>query len=331
VKNGIVDAWRQMRGATHLAMFGPGLVIALLGSACGGRTGLDMAGSSPLGEKAGSGGAPSSVAWDRIIWDAPLDENVVYLWTGSEKNTWAVVSGGADFSRDHWDGSGWARTRAEQDPRGGFGDGQIWATQSGRAFAGSGKNLQRWPGTTWSDWRNTPGCQAIGGTAEDDIWCATESELWRFDGARWTHQGMSGIRGILASTRADVWVWGVQGASHFDGVRWSLERTNLVRRVSASTPTDVWALQDGDLLHSAGPGTTWTRQNPTGSQISGLWSQAQTNTWLVAAGAAMRWNGSNWETVALPVQDEWLLISGSSADLWLAGTLRLLHGHPARK
>jgi hypothetical protein len=311
------------------------LVSVLLCIACGGRTGVESERSLAPSQEAGGaggGGAQRAVSWDQIIWDDSLNESVVYLWTGSVTNTWAVVSASAggvgSFARDHWDGLRWSRTLNERDQSERFNAEQIWAADDQQAIAGSKQNLQRWPLAPWIDWQNTPGCRVIGGSATDDIWCATESELWRFDGANWTHQPMSGIRGILARARNDVWVWGTSGASHFDGLRWSLERADLVSAVSASEGTEVWALQDGDLLHSAGPGSGWTRQNPTGGSISGLWSQSKTNTWIVAAGAAMRWNGSTWQLVPLPNQDERLLISGSSEDIWIAGTLKLIHGRP---
>jgi len=305
--------------------------------ACGARTELESDRSSLSAQgSAGRGDkARCSASWDQITWDDSLDEAAEYLFTDSGTNTWAVVSGdsasaGSDSSfRDHWDGSRWTRTLAERDPSGRFGEQQIWAAGSRQAFAGSSKNLQRWSGKTWADWQNSPGCRTLGGTAAEDLWCATETELWRFDGAQWTtHKAISGILGILASARDDVWVWGTQGASHFDGVRWTLELTSLVGQLSASEATDVWALQDGDVLHSTGPGSAWTRENPTGGQILGLWSQSTTNTWVVAAGAAMRWDGTSWTLMPLPMQDERRLISGSSEDIWIAGTLLLAHGRP---
>jgi hypothetical protein len=313
------------------------LIAVLLSAGCGARTELESDRSPlPAQGSAGTGeGARCSASWDEVTWDDSLEEAAEQLWTGSATNTWAVVSGdvakpGADSSyRDHWDGSHWTRTLAEHDPSARFGAEQIWAAENLHAFAGSSKNLQRWSGKTWTDWANSPGCSAIAGTAEDDLWCATDNELWRFDGAKWTPQEISGIVGILASTRDEVWVWGTRGASHFDGVRWSLELANPVVQVSASEPTDVWALQDGNVLHSTGPGSRWTQQNPTGGRILGVWSQSRTNTWVVAAGAAMRWDGTSWALMPLPRQDERRLISGSGEDIWIAGTQLLAHGRPA--
>jgi hypothetical protein len=271
------------------------------------------------------------VSWDEITWVDEFDRPIVFLWTGSQTNTWAVTAAGSgSFYRDHWDGFRWTRTAAEgRGER--FGDEQIWGAESGHAFAGSNTNLQRWTGSAWSNWQGTPACRAIGGSENDALWCASEDERWRFHGGQWTHQRASGIRGIQASASNDVWAWGTQGASHFDGTRWTLELSSSVRHVSASEPTNVWAVQDGDVLHWAGPGTQWMRQNPTGSQIATVWSQSKTNTWVVAAGAVMRWNGSSWTIVTLPTQDEWLLVSGSSEDIWIAGTLKLIHGRPTRR
>jgi len=135
----------------------------------------------------------------------------------------------------------------------------------------------------------------------------------------------------LARARDDVWVWGELGARHFDGVRWSLEFVGLVKRVSASGPNDVWLVHDGNLFHATKLGSTWVRHNPTGGQIASVWSESPTNTWVVAAGAAMRWNGASWQLMPLPMQDERLLISGSSEDIWIAGTQMLIHGHPLRR
>jgi len=305
------------------------VLVALLSVACGGRAAID-ADRAP-----GAAGAPgSALDWDQIIWDDDiLAESVDYLWTGSAKDTWAVVADHVgSFQRAHWDGTSWLwRTVSEGVSSSVFDQGQIWGSADGQTLGGSSQQLQSWSGQAWANWGGTPGCRVVGGRAKDDVWCATETTLYRFDGARWTRQLMPGLRGILALAHDDVWVWGEAGASHFDGARWSLELTDLVKRMSASGPKDVWAVQDGVLLHSTGPGSAWTRQNPTGAQIASVWSESPTNTWIVGAGAAMRWNGATWELMSLPMQDERLLISGSAEDIWIAGTQMLVHGHPARK
>jgi len=341
VENCIVSARRQARSRAPALSHSQWLVAALLVcTACGARTAFESdhspastpepsGGSSGSNGSGGEGARPAS--WDQITWVDEFDQSVVYLWTGSATDTWVVTSAGPGlFYRDHWDGSRWTRTAGE-DGSDRFGSEQIWGAGDRQAFAGSSKGLQRWSGNTWTNWQQTPACHAIGGSENNAIWCATESELWQFDAPQWAHQLMSGVAGIQASTRKDVWVWGIPGASHFDGVRWNLELAGAVRRVSASEPSNVWAVEAGDVLHSAGPGTGWTRENPTGSQIASVWSQSTTNTWVIGAGAVMRWNGSSWAIVPLPTQDEWLLISGSSEDVWLAGTLKLIHGRPTRR
>jgi hypothetical protein len=190
--------------------------------------------------------------------------------------------------------------------------------------------LQTWSGGSWANWFGTPNCDVLGGSAANDFWCARGSVLWHFDGATWTRARLlDSIHGILAKARDDVWIWGPTGASHFDGTRWSSELNDSIRQISASGPRDVWAVRDGDVLHSTGPGTQWTSQNPTGAHIASVWSESSTNTWIVAAGAAMRWNGSSWTLMDLPMQDERLLISGSAEDIWIAGTQMLAHGRPA--
>ena len=310
------------------------LLLALLVVACGGRTAIENDDSSTMQASGGSAGAaPYTWDWDQVMWEDVMTEVVTYLWTGSVANTWAVVpDGSGTFQRAHWDGVAWTRTAVLNAPSVPFDDAQIWAAANDEAFAGSSKNLQRWSGNGWTDWAGTPGCKAVAGSAANDLWCATASELWRFDGARWTPQAMmTGIRGILARARNDVWVWGELGASHFDGVRWSVEFVGLVKSVSVGGPDDLWVVQDGNLFHATKPGGPWTRENPTGGQIASVWSESPTNTWIVAAGAAMRWDGSSWQLMPLPMQDERLLISGSHEDIWIAGTQMLIHGHPTRK
>ena len=312
-----------------------GSAALLLTVACGGRTTL-LDGEASLGaagSSAGGSGAASATtlkSWDRVKWDKPVEESPVYLWTGSVNDTWAVISteGNADGTcfRDHWNGSSWTRTPSQRNQTSRFDRQQVWGGSNGRAFGGSSQSLERWSAGAWSDWAQSPGCSALGGSAEDDIWCATATELWHFDGATWARSPMSGVQGILALERDDAWAWGTDGASHFDGVSWSVQLIGLVQSVSASDAQDVWAVKDGVLLHAAGPNSPWASQNPSGSQIAGVWSQSRTNTWIVAAGAAMRWDGSRWITLDLPAQDELLRISGSSQDVWLGGTQKLLHG-----
>lgn len=302
------------------------LVALLLCSACGGRSALDDETSSRAPQPATS--APS-ISWSSLTWDEPLDQVAVYLWTGSAVDTWAVTSAGAGdggaFYREHWDGTALERTSTEASTSGRFDDQQVWGAPSGLAFAGSSQGLQRFTDAAWSDWPATPSCSKIAGRGNDELWCATSDALWHLSDSAWSQEPLGGVRGIVALSHDDVWAWGADGARHFDGTRWSQELPGLVRSLSASSPRDVWAVSDGDLFHSAGPGTAWRRQNPTGSQISAVWSQAPTNTWIVAAGAALRFNGSKWASVELPVRDEFLLISGSDRDVWLGGTLKLLH------
>jgi hypothetical protein len=333
VKNSIVDERHRTRHGSCLALRDRWLFLTLLAVACGGRTGIESDRAPSTQISGGAGGAPYSWSWDQIVWDDPVIEgSVVYLWTGSAANTWLVAADGVgSFQRQHWDGTGWTRTVAASDPNAVFDEGQVWGSENSQAFGGSSKGLQRWLGTTWTDWRGTPECRVVGGRVADDVWCASESELWRLDGGHWTHQAMSGVLGILARARDDVWVWGERGASHFDGVSFRLELSGLVKHMSTSGPRDVWAVQDGNLLHSTGPGSAWTLQNPTGGQIASVWSEAPDNTWIVAAGAAMRWDGSSWQVMPLPMQDERLLISGSAEDIWIAGTQMLIHGHPTRR
>jgi len=307
--------------------------MALLTAACGGRTAVEGDLGISAQASAGNGGVPAvSLDWSEIVWDGTFAEAAPYLWTGSVNDTWAVTTDEVgSFHREHWDGTGWTRTDHDQGANALFEGAQVWTPDDGEAFGGSSRNLERWVGRTWTDWEGTPGCSAIGGLSRDELWCATRTELWRLLAGSWSRQSMPGIHGILALARTDVWVWGELGAEHFNGFSWSHELDNLVKRVSASGPNDVWLVQDGNLLHSNGPGGPWTRQNPTGGQIASVWSESATNTWIVAAGAAMRWNGSNWELMPLPMQDERLYISGSSEDIWIAGTQLLVHGHPARR
>jgi len=309
------------------------LLFALFAVACGGRTGIERDDSSSMQQSGGSAGAtPYSLDWDQVIWEEVFAEGATYLWTASSTNTWAVVADDSGrFQRKHWDGVSWTRTGTVNDSSAAFDGSQIWAVAGDEAFAGSSQSLQRWFGKGWSDWTDTPGCRAVGGSGLNDLWCATDTELWRFDGARWSRQPMAGVQGILARAHDDVWVWGALGASHFDGTRWSLQFVGLVKHVSESVANDSWLVQDGNVFHATGLGSTWSRQNPTGGQIASVWSESPTNTWIVAAGAAMRWNGSSWQLMPLPMQDERLLISGSSEDIWIAGTQMLIHGHPTRR
>jgi hypothetical protein len=326
--------------APHLAnvivrmLNGGWLAGVLLSAGCGARTGVasDLSSASVPGT---GGAATCSKDWDQITWEDSVEEAAVYLWTTSANDTWAVVSGNPSdpqsFFRDHWDGGRWKRTASDGAAGQRFENQQIWAAEGALALAGARQQLQSWSGYNWTDWRGTPpGCHALGGTAPSDFWCASESVLSHFDGERWMRAPIANsIQGILAKARDDVWIWGAGGASHFDGTRWTIELSDPIRQISASGPRDVWAVRDGDLLHSTGPGTKWTSQNPTGGRIASVWSESSSNTWIVAAGAAMRWNGASWVVMDLPMQDERLLISGSAEDIWIAGTQILAHGRPA--
>jgi hypothetical protein len=299
------------------------LLPLLLGVACGGRSDVQLL-TEAAPSAGGTNGRAASPTWDRVTWDPPLSATVVYLWSGGPSDAWAVMSESGGFVRAHWDGTDWTKTDGRFDNR------QVWEAPSRVAFGGTQRGLQRFSAGSWRDWENTPACKALGGTTEADIWCATP-DLWHFDGAEWAPSGPGGTQGILARTPTDVWAWGVDGAWHFDGVSWTATLSGLVRTVSASSASEVWAVQDGDVLHRTAIPGAWSQQNPSGASISGVLTQAPNNVWIVAAGAVMRFDGKSWATLNLPARDEWLLIAGSREDVWIAGTMTLLHGHAAGK
>src|SRR6185369_11114514 len=128
------------------------------------------------------------------------------------------------FCGDHWDGARWTRTANDSDAGQRFENQQIWAADAALAFAGAPQRLQTWSGSSWTDWQGTPGCDALGGTAPTDFWCASTHVLYHFDGQSWTREPIAqSIQGLLAKARNDVWIWGSTGASHFDGTRWTVE------------------------------------------------------------------------------------------------------------
>jgi hypothetical protein len=267
------------------------------------------------------------------------DGQVVRLWTGSASNTWAVRfakndSGSATFFREHWDGRSWAQTSGD-DGAMQFGDQQIWGEPGGDAFGG-GSRLGRFTAGAWRSLPSAPACSSVSGTTENDIWCAYDtplgSELWHFDGKSWTQAGgFVKILGIQAVARDNVWLWG-SALWHFDGKSWSVELDTPTRTVSANRNNDVWAITNGSttLVRRVNAGSAWrTVDNPSGAQLSDVWSQSPNNTWIVGAGSVMRWDGVRWNAVQIPTQDEFLIIAGSDRDVWIAGVLTLVHGRAA--
>lgn len=305
-------------------------------SASGGKTSGGVSGAAN-GGSAVTETPPAS--WSRVAWDMIRDGQVVQLWTGSASDTWAVRfanggASGANFFREHWDGKSWTVTSADNGVMH-FGDQQVWGAPSGNAFGG-GPRVNRFSAGTWRALQTAPACSVVSGTAEDDIWCAYEapsgSELWHFDGNGWANSpGSWKISGIQAVARDDVWLWG-SALWHFDGKSWQIELDAPTRTVSANGREDVWAIPNSStsLLRRGSRGAKWrTLDNPSGAQLSDIWSQAPNNTWIVGAGSVMRWDGVRWSAVQVPTQDEFLLISGSDRDVWIAGVLTLIHGRAA--
>ncbi len=129
------------------------------------------------------------------------------------------------------------------------------------------------------------------------------------------------LHAVWAANLDDVFVVGDNGTilNRRDNV-WtamSVPTTEDLRGIWGLSPTDIWAVGTGGaLLHY--DGQAWTPQGAFTSDMHAVWAAATDDVWITGFHVAIHWNGSSFESTALP--GEVLAVSGSGpSDVWATG------------
>jgi hypothetical protein len=130
------------------------------------------------------------------------------------------------------------------------------------------------------------------GTSASDVWAIADTTMLHWNGTAWTGVPLlltltSGYKAVWGSGVSDAWVGGAGPAQHWDGASWTIP---------------------------AGA--------PTGLDV--LWGTAANDVWgftSLASTAAVHWNGTLWQPVAIAVGGGFASASGSGPnDIWAVGT-----------
>ena len=227
------------------------------------------------------------------------------IWVGDPNDVWVSYY----HSIEHWDGNAWTPLSLSYSINGlsGAAAGDVWGVGTGGAIA-------HWNGRTWSPapppapGLTAPsqlpyGVRALWVSGANDVWLASMSFLYHFDGSAMTsitpRPGVHNINVLWGSGPRDVWAFGAGGEIiHWDGVHWSLAEntgTDEFLDGGGSSANDIWAVG----LHSAYhfDGVSWASKNQ-GVESTALQAVYTAGPGLAWAGGfndtLMCWNGQNW-------------------------------------
>ncbi|MCX5742240.1 MAG: hypothetical protein NT062_07070 [Proteobacteria bacterium] len=257
--------------------------------------------------------------------------NQIYdLWASGPTDVWTV---GADLTgmAGHFDGRRWRQVNIGIAARG------VWGAAAADVWAvGSGGEIRRYDGTTWSAFGagvTTTDLVDVSGSAANDVWIVGEAGLiLHWNGTAFTKTTMGTRRwlSVWAHSPTDVWAVGEgpttgSAIAHFDGTSWSttLEPTRYLVAVRGTSTGDVWIVgYTGTILHYD-PGTTsWVQLGPdTGASLWAVWPTSPTDVWVAGTGGTIRhWDGTAWTDEPSGTSAElYGLWRSSGADLWAAG------------
>lgn len=249
------------------------------------------------------------------------------VWGSSERDVWAVGSGGTIV---HWDGAAWTRVPTPYGETlrsvGGSGASDVWAVSSTSlvlhsAGFGTTDGFVRVPpiykadregGTgAWSlskVWSPEPGTIYVGGPPRN-VPPTPNDSLWRF---RFDISGQNVWEPV--STFCRTWpcgdvtaVWGTS-----DSDVWVIGNTGTVRRSTG-------AVGDGGAEQWDTMQTTLTTDN-----LHGIWGSSASDVWIVGdRGAIRHWTGNgsqHWDIMRAPTAENLNAVWGTGpSDVWAVG------------
>ena len=195
----------------------------------------------------------------------------------------------------------------------------MWGSGPNDVYVGYSRGdgpLQHFDGQTW-EWVSLGSAWSVSdvwGSSETDVFVATEQGVKHFDGLSWSDAGVSGDV-VVGTGPNDVYVLGREEISHFQGGSWETIRRFAIEEYgfyagAMAFPGDQlvtvrrglsYGLADSVLRWN---GSGWTSSTPPGV-IRDLWGVGSDDLFAVGyvepnSGTIWNWNGSQWNTVALP-------------------------------
>jgi hypothetical protein len=151
----------------------------------------------------------------------------------------------------------------------------------------------------------------------------------------------NGLSGVVALASNDVWATGFWRAysfrgllMHWDGLEWVHELDPFylsggLSSISGVSSTDLWAvgleLSDSSLVyHRDSSGWSYISSPDIGG-LRGVSALASNDVWAVGEGGIIRWNGTSWLTMTVPVGGLLSVDALAANDVWVVGSTAVLH------
>lgn len=130
------------------------------------------------------------------------------------------------------------------------------------------------------------------------------------------------LAGVWAVKPDDVFVVGAGGLIlHRSGTAWTQMSSNTTADLAgvwAASSNDVWAVGTGGTIRRY-DGATWrTITLASTLDFNAVWGSGPDDVWISGFGAVLHWNGSAFETKALP-GTLYALTGTSATDVWATG------------
>ena len=250
-----------------------------------------------------------------------LAPDLLDVWTTATNNAFAVGEFGFVY---RWNGTTWTR---QQTPTVATLQ-TVWAVGANDAFAGGeGGVMLRWNGATWSRivFPSTSTVSALWGTTATNVYATTTSgEIFRFNGTAWTlsFAASSPLWSIFGASANDVYVTGESGVIlRQSGVTWT-----ALPAPPAGTLTGVWLTGSTSVYVSgltvagtAGAalrynGSSWNSLQPSAPPLTAIWGLTEFDLFATGeAGTLLRFNGNTWSTIPTGTTDLLWSMSGSAS------------------
>ena len=194
-------------------------------------------------------------------------------------------------------------------------------------------------------------------SGSDQLWLATNADVWRLDVDGGTFTSRPGIpqsvcnnvpckwlRSLHGASARTVWAVGDNGAAvritGADGEMPKVDVTNpmtwkKLSGVWAASDTEAWAVGgDGTIIHNTGAGFSWEAvpDVPTKEHLNGVAGSSSSDIWAVGnAGVVLHYDGATWSRVKIAGlgtrrPDLYTAWSPAPGKVWIGGQGVLLAG-----
>ncbi|MFT3700455.1 MAG: hypothetical protein QM831_45345 [Kofleriaceae bacterium] len=278
--------------------------------------------------------------FDGTTWTKTVLTDFWYPYAISGSSSHDIWVAESEGNAHHYNGSTWTNTVVGSTSTTLY---TIWSSAPNNAWAGgNGNTLFHWNGSAWSPMTSpytgaSPQYNAfVGmyGTSANNVWLSNGSELWQWNGSTWTQNGYLSSSGYVLPLWGrganDIWSpGGDYKIDHYDGTAWQHLDMNFVTDgyihsgITGFSPAanDVWLTTTyGGLVRGDGTTFAFTETPSRVQDRTALISTSSTNAWMFGT-VTRRWDGTAWSDVSgMPATAELrAAFALSPTDIYAAG------------